>query len=216
MLKLENISISGMSWDGNCLWIAAPEERLVATYNPLTRKAEEKLIYSHEVCDVCSGKDGLWLLAAGGSLGLQIVLWSLDQGVELHKIKCPDGAGAGLALHDGKLWLPHRHNRKLFCLDPKSGKTNWVIRTRHETFSPTTYKNELWLIESDPGPLGHWSEARQAKFFFSRYDPVHERIVEQIPLSFVPSCMAFDGERFYYAEYGRRGFSSAKKNSGQL
>ncbi len=215
MLQLQDISIAGMHCDGDPLWLAAPEERLVATYHTSTGETKERLTYRHEVWDVCPHEDGLWLVAGGGSLGRQLVLWSLEEGAELRKFNCPDGAGAGMTLLDGRIWLTHRHNRKLFCLDPGSGKINWMIRTEHETFSPATYKNELWLIESDPGPLGHWSESRQGKYFFSRYDPVRERIVERLPVSFVPRCMAFDGNRFWYSEVGKKGFASAKKNLGQ-
>jgi len=35
--------------------------------------------------------------------------------------------------------------------------------------------------------------------------------VERHAVPFVPSCMAFDGERFWYAEEGKRGLVSMKK-----
>lgn len=205
MSELKNITIAGMHCDGQLLWIAAPEERIVATYHAATGVTEKKLTYAHEIWDVCPQVDGLWLVTGGGKLGRQIVLWSLSEGKEIRKFNCPDGAGAGMTLLNGKIWLTHRHNRKLFCLDPQSGKVNWVIRTEYEAFSPTAYNNELWLIESDPGPLGHWSETQQRKYFFSRYDPVRERTVERLPVPFIPRCMAFDGERFWYAEQGKGG-----------
>ncbi len=211
MLQLQDISIAGMHCDGDLLWIAAPEERLVATYHTSTGKTEKRLTYQHGVWDVCPHEDGLWLVTGGGSLGRQLVFWSLGEGRDIRKFNCPDGAGAGMTLIEGKIWLTHRHNRKLFCLDPGSGKVNWVIRTENETFSPAAYKNELWLIESDPGPLGHWSESRQGKYFFSHYDPVRERIVERLPVPFIPHCMAFDGERFWYAEQGKKGIATMKR-----
>lgn len=214
MLELQDISIGGMQYDGGLLWIAAPEERLVATYDPSTGATEKKLIYPHEIWDVCPGVAGLWVVTGGGKLGRQLVLWSLEEEREINKFHCPDGAGAGMTLFDGKLWITHRHNRKLFCLDPQSGKVNWVIRTEHETFSPVAYKNEFWFIESDPGPLGHWSETQQGRYFFSRYDPARERILERLPVPFIPQCMAFDGKRFWYAELEKKGFSSTKKNFG--
>ena len=214
MLDLQNIVIAGMHCGESLLWIAAPDERLVATYHMCTVETEKKLGYLHEIWDVCPHEDGLWLVTGGGKLGRQLVLWSLEEGREIRKFNCPDGAGAGMTLLNGKIWLVHRHNRKLFCLDPGSGKVNWVIRTEYETFSPAAYKNELWLIESDPGPLGHWSESRQGKYFFSHYDPVRERIVERLPVPFIPRCMAFDGERFWYSEREKNGFASAKKNFG--
>lgn len=166
MLELETISISGMHYDGSLLWIAAPGERLIATWRASTGDMAERLTYAHEVWDLCPDKEGLWIVTGGGRLGRRLVLWSPAQARAIRQFNCPDGAGAGMTLFDGKIWLAHRRNRKLFCLDPESGKVNWVIRTENETFSPTAYKNELWLIESDPGPLGHWSESRQGKYFF--------------------------------------------------
>ena len=216
MLDLRKIFIAGMKWSRGLLWVAAPEERLVATYDLSTGETERRLSYEHEVWDLCPDERGLWMMTAGGKLGRQVVLWSLEEGRELGRFHCPDGAGSGLALYDGKLWITHRRNRKLFCLDPKGGRVNWVIRTENETFSPAAYGSELWLIECAPGPLGHWSEGRQERYFFSRFDPARERVTERLAVSFIPSCMAYDGERFWYAEKGKGGFRSAKKDLGQL
>lgn len=211
MLEIKNFSIAGMHYDRSLLWVAAPEERLVAAWNTKTGEVEKTLAYQHEGWDVCPNDDGLWIVSGGGSLGRQLVLWSLEEKREIRKFNCPDGAGAGMTLLDGRIWLTHRHNRKLFCLDPGSGKVNWVIRTENESFSPAAYRNELWLIEADPGPLGHWSESEQGKYFFSRYDPAREKIVERLPVAFAPSCMAYDGARFWYAERGKKGFTSTKR-----
>jgi len=211
MLEIEKVSVAGMEWDGALLWVAVSGACLVATYDPATKKAEQRLVYPHAVWDLCPHEDDLWMMTEGGPLGRQVVLWSLDRGAELGQFNCPDGAGAGMVLYDGKLWITHRHNRKLFCLDPRNGKVKWVIRTENETFSPTAHGNELWLIESDPGPLGHWGAAGQGRYFFSRYDPARERIVERHPVPFIPHCMAFDGARFWYTERGKKGFCSTKR-----
>lgn len=215
MPDIEKVVIAGIKWSGGHLWVAASGERFVATHSPSTGVTEKRLTYPHEIWDLCPGADGLWLMTGGGKLGRQLVLWSLERSEELHKFNCPDGAGAGVTLYSGKLWVTHRHNRKLFCLDSQDGKVNWVIRTENETFSPAAYGNELWLVEADPGPLGHWDETEQGRYFFSRYDPARERIVERRPVPFIPHCMAFDGARFWYAERGKKGLSSMPKNSGQ-
>ena len=209
-MEVENLAIGGMAHDGRLLWLAAPDERLVAAHDPDSGKTEARLSYAHEVWDVCPAEEGAWLLTAGGKLDRQIVFWSFAEEKETARYGCPDGAGSGLALYDDKLWLPHRHNRKLFCIDPKSGKTNWIVRTQHETFSPAAYRNELWLVEADPGPLGHWSETAQ-KYFFSRYDPVRETIIERLAVPFAARCMAPAGGRFWYAELEKDGFSSMAK-----
>jgi hypothetical protein len=213
---LSQIAVAGMQHDGKLLWLAAPQHRLVATYDPQTAGTETRLDYSEEVWDVCPGEQGLWLLTGGGKLGRQIVLWSLAEGKELRKFGCPDGAAAGLTVLDGKLWMTHRNNRKLFCLDAESGKVNWMIRTEHEVISLATFKSELWLVEADLGPLGHWGERRHARYHFCRYDPARERVVERRAVPFAPRCMTFDGERFWYAEQGKKGIFSAEKGLGQL
>ena len=208
MVNLKEIAVSGMSCDRTLLWLAAPEERLVIAYDPSSGRLEEKLTYSYEVWDVCPHEEGLWMLTGGGKLGRQLVLWSLIEDKEMRRFHCPDGAGAGMTIMEGKLWLTHRHNRKLFCLDSQSGKTNWVIRTENESFSPAAYKSEFWFIESDPGPLGHWSASQQGRYFFSRFDLARERIVERLAVPFAPACMTFDGERFWYAEPRKKGIAS--------
>jgi hypothetical protein len=213
-VDVESLAIGGMAYDGRLLWLAVPDERIVAAHDPESGKTEARLSYAHEVWDVCPAEDGAWLLTAGGKLDRQIVFWSFREERETVSYGCPDGAGSGLALYDEKLWLPHRHNRKLFCIDPKSGKTNWIVRTQHETFSPAAYKNELWLIESDPGPLAHWSDPRHARYFFARYDPARETIIERLPVPFAPRCMAPHGAHFWYAELGKNGIAREAKKRG--
>jgi outer membrane protein assembly factor BamB len=214
--KLREISVAGMKHDGRLLWLAVPEQRQVATYDPATGKVEERLTYVHEVWDVSPAETGLWLLTAGGKLDRQIVFWSFAEDKPTRTFSCPEGAAAGATLLDGKLWLTHRNNRKLYCLDPETGKTNWVIKTENETFSPAAFRHELWMIESEPGPLAHWGEKRHGKYFFSRYDPARELVVERLPVDFIPACMAYDGERFWYAESDKNGIASTEKNFRQL
>jgi hypothetical protein len=214
--ELSDISVAGMHHDGRLLWLAVPEHRLVATYDPATGKTETKLTYDHEVWDVSPAGTGLWLLTAGGKLDRQIVFWSFEEGKATRTFGCPEGAAAGATLLDGKLWITHRNNRKLYCLDPETGKTNWIIKTENETFSPATHRHDLWLIESEPGPLAHWGEKRHARYFFSRYDPARELVVERLPVDFIPQCMAFDGERFWYAEAEKNGIASTEKDLRQL
>ncbi len=213
---MQNFVISGMHFEGSFLWIAAPEEGLVVICDPRTGAGEKKAVYPEAVWDLCPYEDGLWMVTGGGRLGRQLVFWSLTEGRELRAFPCPEGAGTGMTCFDGKLWVCHRRKRRLFCLDPQSGKVNWVIRTEHEIFSPTAYRNEFWLVECDPGPLGHWGRTQERKFFFARYDPARERMVERLQVPFVPACMAFDGERFWYAEVEKKGFSSTKKDFGKL
>ena len=209
----KSLRITGMKWRRDLLWVASPDESLVATYDPESGASEIKLNPTHPVADVCPSEEGLWLITGGGKLGRQVILWSLERNEEVRQFNCPDGSAGGLALQENKLWLTHRYNRKLFCLDPNNGKIRWVIRTEKETFSPASYKGELWLIECDPGPLGHWSKGERAEYYFIRYDTARERVVDRLAVPFIPSCMTLDGERFWYAEREKSGFSSILRNT---
>lgn len=214
MVEITKLFVAGLKSHANLLWLAAPEEHLAACHNPATGLTEEKLRYEYEVWDLCPSAEGLWIMTGGGRLGRQLVLWSLSEQREIRKFNCPDGAGSGVTLYMERLWLTHRHNRKLFCLDPANGKLIWMMRTERESFSPAACGNEFWFIEADLGPLGHWSASSEGKYFFSRYDPARETIVERRPTSFVPRCMAVDTERFWYAQEGETGVVSTKKNLG--
>ena len=207
-MDLQRLRITGMAWGQDHLWLASPENSLVLTYDPISSRSEIKLTYSHPVVDVCPSAGGIWLIAGGGTLGQQCVLWSEERAEELRRFNCPEGAASGITVREGMLWLTHRRHWKLFCLDPQDGKTKWVIRTEKESFSPTFHDGELWLIETEPGPLGHWGRPEQARVSFIRYDVARERVVERIPAPFDPSCIAFDGKRFWYAEREKLGFSS--------
>ena len=211
MIELEQLSIGGMAWHKDLLWVAIPEEPFVATYDPISGETEKKLTYPHTIWDVHPDGEEVWIMTGGGTLGRQLVHWSLKEEKELQRFNSPDGAGAGFTVSNGKLWVTHRHKRKLICLDPKDGKPLWVIRSANETFSPSACGSEFWLIESNPGPLGHWGQASQGRYFFSRYDLSHERIVERIAVPFVPTCMAFDGERFWYSEKDKKGCFHLKR-----
>ncbi|HWP60075.1 MAG TPA: hypothetical protein VNL14_19435 [Candidatus Acidoferrales bacterium] len=212
MLDIGKLSISGAKSDGRLIWLAVPEERLVACHDPLTRATQEILRYEFAVWDVCPAPEGLWMMTAGGRLGRQLVLWSAAEGREIRKFNCPDGAGAGVTLFMERLWLTHRHNRKLFCLDPENGKLIWTMRTERESFSPASYANELWLVEADLGPLGHWNTSSRGSYFFSRYDPAREAILERRAQPFIPRCLAVDATRFWYSREGESGLFSAEKN----
>lgn len=206
MLDVDSLLVSGMQWRNGLLWLACSAESLVAAYDPARGLCEQRLAYPG-VEHACPDPEGVWLQTRGGNLGRQLVLWSSAQRA-VRRFDCPDGAASGMTLVKGKIWLSHRRNRKLFCMDPESGAVLWTIRTDRQVFAPTEHDGQLWCIECDPGPLGDWSDASQASYGFARFDPVHERIVERYGVPFAPSCFAFNRNRFWYAIQGRKGLSS--------
>ena len=204
MIDIRSLSITGMQWHAGCLWLVSAGESVVVTYDPVSESCDEVLSLP-DVRHACPSREGLWLIAGGGRLGQQMLLWSPETNQVLQRFDCPDGAASGATVVNGKLWLTHRRNRKLFCMDPKSGRTLWTIRMEHQVFGPTSHEDELWCVECDPGPLGDWSDEHQAHYAFLCYDPARELVVERIPVSFRPACLAFDGERFWYAVEGEAG-----------
>lgn len=47
---------------------------------------------------------------------------------------------------NGKLWLSHRRNPKLFCLEPEKVRNLWTIRMDHQVLSPH-------LVDHQPHPI---------------------------------------------------------------
>ncbi len=198
MIDIRSLSITDMQWHAGRLWLASVDRSVVATYDPVSDLCEEVLSLPG-VRHACPSSEGVWLIAGGGRLGQQLLLWSPETNRLVRRFDCPDGAASGATVLNGKLWLTHRRNRKLFCLDPESGRNLWTIPMEHQVFSPTSYGDELWCAECDPGPLGDWSDERQAEYAFLSYDPAREQVVERIPVPFRPACMTLDGDRFWYA-----------------
>ena len=198
MINIGSLPITDMQWHAGRLWLASADRSVVATYDPVSDLCEE-ILSLPDVRHACPSSEGVWLIAGGGRLGQQLLLWSPETNRLVRRFDCPDGAASGATVLNGKLWLTHRRNRKLFCLDPESGRNLWTIPMEHQVFSPTSYGDELWCAECDPGPLGDWSDERQAEYAFLSYDPAREQVVERIPVPFRPACMALNEDRFWYA-----------------
>ena len=212
MIDISSLHITGMQWHVGRLWLTSADASIVVTYDPSTESCEE-ILSLPDVRHACPSHEGVWLIAGGGRLGQQLLLWCTETNRMLRRFDCPDGAASGATFLNGKLWLTHRRNRKLFCMDPESGRALWTIRMDHQVFSPTSYGDELWCVECDPGPLGDWSDEREAVYAFLRYDPTREQVVERIPVRFPPACITLDGERFWYAVQDEAGLRAGARSS---
>lgn len=212
MIDVRSLPVTGIQWRAGRLWLASADESVVAAYDPANGSCDAVLSFPG-VRHACPSSEGVWLVTGGGRLGQQLLLWSLETNRVIRRFDCPDGAASGAtALHD-KLWLSHRRNRKLFCMDPQSGRTLWTIRTENQIFSPTSHRGDLWCVECDPGPLGDWSRESQAGYAFLRYDPVRERVTERIPVPFRPACLTLNDEHFWYAVQDEPGLRARSRRS---
>ena len=199
MIELARLKVSGMSLESDTLWLASISDKLVARAAASAALAEVVLTYPHAVADVAPVPEGLWMVAGGGSEGRQCVLWSLAEAREIRRFDCPGGTGGGLTWYRERLWLTHRHNRRLLVLDPKSGAVERTIPTEHEIFNPSVAGGALWLVEAETGPFGRFSPPSESSYFFSRFDPDTERTVERLAAPATPVAMATDGTRFWFA-----------------
>ena len=207
MSNVRSLSITGMQWYADRLWLTSADASVVATYDP-TNELGTVVLSFPGVRHACPSREGVWLIAGGGRLGQQLLLWSPERNEVLRQFDCPDGAASGVTVLKDKLWLTHRRNRKLFCIDPNSGGALWTIRMEHQVFSPTSHGDELWCIECDPGPLGDWSNDQQTAYAFLRYDPSREEVTERIPIPFRPTCLTLTSKRFWYALDHETGFQT--------
>ncbi len=198
MIDIRSLSITSMHWYAGRLWLVSADASMVFAYDPVRESCVE-ILSLPDVRHACPSSEGVWLIAGGGRLGQQLLLWSPETNRIVRHFDCPDGAASGATVLNDKLWLTHRRNRKLFCIDPETGRNLWTIRMEHQVFSPTACGDEFWCAECDPGPLGDWSDDRHARFAFLRFDPAREQVAERIPLPFRPACLTLDSERFWYA-----------------
>ena len=210
MSNVRSLSITGMQWYADRLWLTSADASVVATYDP-TNELGTVVLSFPGVRHACPSREGVWLIAGGGRLGQQLLLWSPERNEVLRQFDCPDGAASGVTVLKDKLWLTHRRNRKLFCIDPNSGGALWTIRMEHQVFSPTSHGDELWCIECDPGPLGDWSNDQQTAYAFHRYDPSREEVTERIPIPFRPTCLTLTSKRFWYALDHETGFQTQNR-----
>lgn len=204
-LDLAALKVSGLSVAGETLWLASIAERLVARAPADLERCTVAMRHPHPVADVAPAPEGLWLVAGGGREGRQCVLWSLAEGRALRAFDCPGGGGGGLAFFRGRLWLTHRHNRRLLVLDPASGAVERTIATEHEVFSPSVAGDALWIVEAKTGPFGRFSPQSESVHYFARFDPDRAASVERLRAPAVPTAAATDGERFWYAPRGAPG-----------
>ena len=195
MIDIRSLSVTGMQWHAGRLWLASASESVVVRYDPVGESCDE-ILSLPGVRHACPSDEGVWLITGGGRLGQQLVLWSPEANRVIRRFDCPDGAASGATVLNDKLWLSHRR-----------------IRMEHQVFSPTSCGDELWCVECDPGPLGDWSDERQAVYAFLRYDPVREQVVQRIPLPFRPACLALDSERFWYAVQAETGVRWHRKET---
>ena len=212
MIDVRSLPVTGIQWRAGRLWLASADESVVAAYDPASGSCDTVLPFPG-VRHACPSSEGVWLVTGGGRLGQQLLLWSLETNRVIRRFDCPDGAASGATVLHDKLWLSHRRNRKLFCMDPQSGRTLWTIRTENQIFSPTSHRGDLWCVECDPGPLGDWSRESQAGYAFLRYDPVRERVTERIPVPFRPACLTLDDDRFWYAVQDEPGLRARSRRS---
>ena len=207
-LDLTQLTVSGLSVDGDTLWVASIREQLVARVTLGASTATLVLTYAHPVADVAPAPEGLWLVAGGGARGRQCVLWSLAEARELRRFDCPGGAGGGLAFWRDRLWLTHRHSRRLYVLDPASGAVERSFATEHEVFSPSVAGGRLWLVEARTGPFGRFSPKSELAYFFSCFDADRGAVAERFAAPVPPAAMATDGAHFWYAPRERTGVAS--------
>ena len=205
-----------MQWHAGRLWLTSAGESVVIRYDPVGESCDEVLSLPG-VRHACPSDEGVWLITGGGRLGQQLVLWSPETNRVIRRFDCPDGAASGATVLNDKLWLSHRRNRKLFCMDPEKGRNLWTIRMEHQVFSPTSCGDELWCVECDPGPLGDWSDERQAAYAFLRYDAVRvSRSWSAFSVPYPPGVSGLEQARRVLVCPGRRNRDSLAEQAGPL
>jgi glutamine cyclotransferase len=182
-------NIGGVTCDGKLTWAAAGTH--LQAFDPETGKAVKKLPVA---ADAGTAFDGKHLYQITGST---IHKLDAESGAILSEIPAPGAGGdSGLAWAEGKLWVGHYRERKIYCIDPNSGKILKTIDSDRFVTGVTWLNGELWhgTWENEQSELRH-------------VDPENGAVLERLtmPEGIMVSGLEADRKGVFYCGGGRSG-----------
>ena len=189
----ETQNIHGVSHDGSNIWFANGQS-LVAL-DPDQGKTLRKLDIAGDAGTAYDGKH-LYQLVNG-----QILKLDPHSGDILASIPAPEGQGnSGLAWAEGSLWLGRYKDRKIYEIDPSTGKILQSLDSNRHVTGVTWVDGELWHATWEDGS----SEIRQV-------DPHtgHVLMSLQMPAGKAVSGLTSGAQNMFYCGGGQSGMLRA-------
>jgi len=181
--------VRGVTYDGQHAWIAAGD-KLVA-FDPASGKAQRSIDVPAHAGTAFDGRH-LYQIAED-----RIQKIDAESGRVLGTIPAPAGGGdSGLAWAEGKLWVGHYRERKIYQIDPATGTILRTIESKRFVTGVTWVDGELWhgTWEGDESDL-------------RRIDPVTGELLEtvEMPPGIGVSGLESDGAGGFFCGGGNSG-----------
>lgn len=181
--------VAGVTYDGDLTWFAAGKQ-LVA-FEPETGKTVRHLPVA---CDAGTAFDGRHFYQLAGAEIHQI---DAKSGAVLGSIPAPgQGRDSGLTWAEGKLWVGQYLDRKIHCIDPKTGRILKTLESDRYVTGVTWTGNELWHATWEDDQ----SELRQV-------DASSGKVLERVamPAGVTISGLESNGRDVFFCGGGRSG-----------
>jgi glutamine cyclotransferase len=181
--------VAGVTFDGSRAWLAAGTH--LQAFDPETGTAGERIAVAADAGTAFDGKNFYQLTGS--------VIQKLDAktGKLLGTIPAPgNGGDSGMAWAEGTLWVGQHRERKIHCVDPKTGKILRTIESDRFVTGVSWVDGELWHATWE----GDESELR-------RIDPDSGAVLERLemPRGANVSGLESDGKGTFFCGGGSTG-----------
>jgi len=181
--------VGGVTYDGARAWIAAGTH--LQSFDPATGAAGRRIEVG---ADAGTAFDGRHLYQLTGEVIQKI---DAETGEVLGTIPAPGrGRDSGLTWAEGKLWVGQHRDRKIHCIDPKTGAVLKTIESDRFVTGVSWVDGELWhgTLEDDASEL-------------RRVDPDSGAVLERLemPRGTVVTGLESDGGDLFFCGGGASG-----------
>jgi glutamine cyclotransferase len=180
--------VNGVTYDGQHVWFASGDK--LNAFDP----SSGKMLRSIDVAaHAGTAFDGQHLFQIAED---RIHKIDLKTGRVLSTIPAPDGGDSGLAWAEGTLWVGQYRNRKIYQVDPDTGKILRTIESNRFVTGVTWVDGELWHATWE----GDKSDLR-------RVDPRTGELLEslEMPPGVEVSGLESDGGEQFFCGGGKSG-----------
>jgi glutamine cyclotransferase len=139
-------NVAGVTYDGQHVWFAAGDK--LTAFDPANGETTRSIdVAAH----AGTAFDGQYLYQIAED---RIHKIDPKSGRSLGSVPAPGGGGdSGLAWAEGSLWVGHYRDRKIYQIDPDSGKILRTIESNRFVTGVTWVDGELWHATSEGGEV---------------------------------------------------------------
>jgi outer membrane protein assembly factor BamB len=180
--------VAGVTYDGKHVWFAAGAR--LESFEASSGKPGRTLPVK---ADAGTAFDGRHLYQLSGG---HIQKIDPETGTVVSTIPSPQGADAGLTWAEGTLWVAKHRERKIYQVDPRTGKVLRTIESTRFVTGVTFVDGELWH--------GTWEDGQSE---LRRVDSESGRVVERLsmPPGTIVSGLESNGSDVFYCGGGTSG-----------